>query len=91
MLGIEHLAQETYTELSGGQQQLVLIARALAQQPKLLVMDEPTASLDFGNQQMVMQRTHELSRLGMGVLMVTHSPDHAFMCNSNVVLLQKEL
>ena len=89
MLGIEHLAQETYTELSGGQQQLVLIARALAQQPKLLVMDEPTASLDFGNQQMVMQRTHELSRLGMGVLMVTHSPDHALYCADKVVVMEE--
>lgn len=87
-LEIDHLANETYTELSGGQQQLVLIARAMAQQPRLLIMDEPTASLDFGNQQMVMQRTHELSRLGVGVLMVTHSPDHALYCADKVVVME---
>lgn len=87
-LSIEDLADRTYTNLSGGQQQLVLIARALAQQPEMLVMDEPTASLDFGNQQLVMSRTHELSRLGMGVLMVTHDPDHALFCADKVVVME---
>ena len=88
-LSIDHLAHETYTQLSGGQQQLVLIARALAQQPQLLVMDEPTASLDFGNQQLVMQRTHELSRAGMSVLMVTHDPDHALFCADRVIVMEE--
>ena len=87
-LSIEHLADKIYTQLSGGQQQLVLIARALAQQPELLVMDEPTASLDFGNQQLVMQRTHELSRAGMSVLMVTHDPDHALFCADRVIVME---
>ncbi|MDO4183508.1 MAG: ABC transporter ATP-binding protein, partial [Coriobacteriia bacterium] len=77
-LSIQHLAQSIYTELSGGQQQLVLIARALAQQPKMLVMDEPTASLDFGNQQMVLSRMRRLTEDGTSVLMVTHDPGHAF-------------
>ena len=87
-LSIENLADATYTELSGGQQQLVLIARALAQQPDLLVMDEPTASLDFGNQQLVLSCVYRLSRLGMAVLMVTHDPDHALFCSDRVIMME---
>ena len=87
-LSIEHLADKVYTELSGGQQQLVLIARALAQQPDLLVMDEPTASLDFGNQQLVLSCVHGLSRMGMSVLMVTHDPDHALFCSDRVIMME---
>jgi iron complex transport system ATP-binding protein len=88
-MSIEHLANETYTKLSGGQQQLVLIARALAQQPDLLVMDEPTASLDFGNQQLVLSQMKELSRMGMSVLMVTHDPDDALFCADKVVIMEE--
>lgn len=88
-LSITHLADTVYTELSGGQQQLVLIARALAQQPDLLVMDEPTASLDFGNQQLVLSCVYDLSRLGMSVLMVTHDPDHALFCSDRVLMMEE--
>lgn len=87
-LGIEGLADAIYTELSGGQQQLVLIARALAQQPDLLVMDEPTAALDFGNQQLVLSCVYGLTRLGMSVLMVTHDPDHALFCADRVIMME---
>lgn len=88
MLGIEHLAERTYTKLSGGQQQLVLIARALTQQPELIVMDEPTASLDFGNQQVVLSRMKELSARGATVLMVTHDPGHAVYCADTVIVMK---
>jgi iron complex transport system ATP-binding protein len=88
-LSITDLAQREYTELSGGQQQLVLIARALAQEPDILVMDEPTASLDFGNQQLVLTRLHRLSRAGMAVLMVTHDPDHALFCADRVIVMEE--
>lgn len=88
LLGIQELAGRTYTELSGGQRQLVLIARCLAQQPDLIVMDEPTASLDFGNQQVVLSRMHELTRSGLGVVMVTHDPHHAFLCADVVHVMQ---
>lgn len=88
-MSIEHLADRPYTALSGGQQQLVLIARALTQQPDLLVMDEPTASLDFGNQQLVLSRMKSLSQAGMGVVMVTHDPDHALFCADKVVVMQE--
>lgn len=90
-LGIEHLAQRTYTKLSGGQQQLILIARALAQQPQLIIMDEPTASLDFGNQQIVLSRMRALADAGVGVLMVTHDPHHAFYCADRVIIMEDGL
>ncbi|MDR0817706.1 MAG: ABC transporter ATP-binding protein [Clostridiales Family XIII bacterium] len=89
MLGIESIAEQVYTELSGGQQQLVLIARALAQEPKILIMDEPTASLDFGNQQLVLERMQNLSRQGMSVLMVTHDPHHALACANKVIVMDE--
>jgi ABC-type cobalamin/Fe3+-siderophores transport system ATPase subunit len=89
LLGIEHLANRTYTRLSGGQQQLVLIARALTQEPLFLVMDEPTASLDFGNQQIVLSRMRSLSAGGMSVIMVTHDPDHALFCADRVLMMEE--
>jgi iron complex transport system ATP-binding protein len=87
-MGLTHLARAEYTRISGGERQLVLIARALAQQTPLLVMDEPTASLDFGNQVKVLERIIGLARDGIGILMSTHDPDQAFLCGDRVVLLR---
>ena len=89
LLGIQDIAGQTYTELSGGQQQLVLIARALAQQAKVLVMDEPTASLDFGNQHMVLEQMKKLTEGGTAVVMVTHDPNHALFCADKVVVMHQ--
>ena len=89
-LGIFDLRDRVYTDLSGGQLQLVLIARALVQQPSILMLDEPAAALDFGNAVRVLSIVKKLSELGYGVLMTTHSPDHAFLCDAKVVLLQKD-
>ena len=75
-LGIAALADADYTRISGGQRQLVLIARALAQEAPILIMDEPTASLDFGNQALVLERIRDLAAGGYGVLLSTHDPDH---------------
>lgn len=69
---------------------MVLITRALTQEPKLLVMDEPTANLDFGNQVHVLECISNLSSSGLGVLMTTHNPDHAFLCCDRVILLTKD-
>lgn len=88
-MGIAHLAKKTCTEISGGELQMVAIARALAQQPHYLVMDEPTASLDFGNQVHVLERIIELNESGIGVLLTTHDPEQAFALKSDVVLLQR--
>ena len=88
-LGIDHLADAEYTRISGGERQLTLIARALAQEPRIVVMDEPTANLDFGNQTLVLERVAALARAGIGVVMATHDPDHAFLCAHRVAMLHE--
>jgi len=86
-LGIAPLAERPFTEISGGERQLALIARALAQAPTLLVMDEPTANLDFGNQVRVLEHMAALAAHGIAVLFSTHDPDHAFLCAQRALLL----
>ena len=86
-LGLASLADQVYTRVSGGERQLALIARALAQQAPLVVMDEPTASLDFGNQARVLDEVRALAASGIGVIMATHDPDQAFLCAGRVALL----
>ncbi|MBY0530379.1 MAG: ABC transporter ATP-binding protein [Xanthobacteraceae bacterium] len=87
-LGILHLAQRAYTEISGGERQLVLLARALAQEPRFVVLDEPTASLDFGNQGKVLSEIGALTEAGLGVLFTTHDPNHALRAAHRVCLLR---
>lgn len=87
-LGAGELADQSFAALSGGQRQLVLIARALVQEPELIMLDEPTSNLDFGNQVRVLSRVVELADRGIGVVMTTHSPDQAFWCDAEVVLLR---
>lgn len=88
-LGILSLRDRVYTQLSGGERQMVLIARALTQQPEILVMDEPTSNLDFGNQIRVLDQIRQLAASGLGVIMTSHFPDHAFLCASKVALMQR--
>lgn len=88
-LGIAHLATRLYSTLSGGEKQLVLIARALIQKPQLLIMDEPAASLDFGNQIRLLQHVQGLKQHGITVLMSTHHPQHAAAIADHVILLDK--
>lgn len=88
-LNISNLAERAYTELSGGERQLVLMARALAQEPRILVMDEPTSSLDLTNQVMVLSHIRKLAMSGLSIMMTTHFPDHAFLCATRVALMHK--
>jgi iron complex transport system ATP-binding protein/manganese/iron transport system ATP-binding protein len=88
-MNITHLRDKAYTEISGGERQLVLIARALAQKPQVLIMDEPTSNLDFGNQMLVLSQVKRLARLGLAVIMSSHFPGHALLNGTKVLLLHK--
>lgn len=76
-LQIDHLAKYSYNQLSGGQQQLVLLARAMAQQAEILILDEPTANLDFANQIMVVEQIKRLQQAGSSILLCSHQPQQA--------------
>lgn len=89
ILGIGNLANKCFSKISGGQKQMVLIARALAQQPKFIAMDEPTANLDIGNSIRVMKIAQELKNQVFGVIMNTHAPEQALQFADDVVLLDK--
>ena len=87
-LQISHLACRKFQELSGGERQMVLVARALAQQARYLVMDEPTANLDYANQVKILRGVRELAQSGYGILMTSHYPDHAFLACTKAVLMR---
>lgn len=85
--GILTLRDRPYTMISGGERQLVLLARALAQEPQFIVLDEPTASLDFGNQGKVLREMRALASAGHGILFTTHDPNHALRAADRAYLL----
>ena len=87
-LGIEALAQRGIGTISGGERQLALIARALVQNAEILIMDEPTANLDFGNQQRVLAQIRALAARGYTVLLSTHNPEHALHYAHRILALQ---
>jgi iron complex transport system ATP-binding protein len=87
-VGIGHLADRPYTKISGGERQLVLIARALAQEAPLMLLDEPTSHLDFRNQVLTLRKVRDIVRKrGLTVLMTLHDPNLAMQFSDSVVLL----
>lgn len=87
-LGIAHLATRRFHELSGGERQMVLVARALAQGSRVLAMDEPCSGLDLGNQVRILGVIRDLARDGYAVLLTSHLPDHAFQLGGLAALLK---
>lgn len=87
-MGISHLSDRSIAEISGGERQLALIARALAQDADYLLMDEPTANLDYGNQIRVMQMISSLAQQGYGILLSTHNPEHALNYANRILVLK---
>ena len=88
-LGISALAERSIAEVSGGERQLALIARALVTEAKAIVLDEPTANLDFGNQARVLAEIGRLRDDGIAVLLCTHDPDHALEIADRALLLRE--
>lgn len=85
--GISHLSQRCFHRLSGGEQRLVMIARALMQNAPILMMDEPTANLDYGNQLLVMRQAKALAREGYTVIQSTHAPEQSYLFSDRILAL----
>ena len=88
-LGIAHLAERPIQRVSGGERQLALIARALATEARILMMDEPTANLDFANQSRVLEEIARLRDDGAAIVFTTHHPDHALRIADRALLLRE--
>jgi iron complex transport system ATP-binding protein len=89
-VGISALASKSYTQLSGGELKLVLIARALVQQPKVLLLDEPTSHLDFRNRVVVLKVLREIAREGIAVIISEHDPNLASLFSDKVLLMKNK-
>lgn len=87
-IGITHLRQRCFHHISGGERQLAVIARALVQDAKLLMLDEPTASLDFGNQMLVQEQARALADEGYTIIQTTHNPEHSYMFSDKVLAIK---
>ena len=92
VVGAGHLSERPYTQISGGERQMVMIARALAQEPRFLLLDEPTSYLDFKNQVNVLRTVKSIaSTEGVTVMMTLHDPNHALAYSDQIVLMRRLL
>lgn len=87
-VGIGHLRSRPYTKISGGERQLVLIARALAQEAPVMLLDEPTSHLDFKNQILVLKKIKEIAiEKDVTAIMTIHDPNLATLFSDSVVMI----
>lgn len=89
LLQISHLKDKVYSQLSGGERQLVKIAQALAQEARIIIMDEPTNNLDFGNQATMLNHLKKCSEMGITIIMATHFPEQAFLYGTKALLVKE--
>lgn len=86
-LSLQPLADRVVSHLSGGERQRVAVARAIVQNPEIILFDEPTSALDFGNQIRVMRTIKQLADAGYAVVMTTHNPDQPILLGGKVAML----
>ena len=86
-LGLEPYLERSCTQLSGGQLQMVMLARAIAQEAEFIVLDEPTSHLDYGKQMETLKMLYRMHERGTGVLFTSHNPDHAFSLCDKVAIM----
>ena len=89
-LSLQKLADRTVSHLSGGERQRVAVARAIVQDPEIILFDEPTSALDFGNQIRVMRTCKQLTERGYAVVMTTHNPDQPILLGGKVAMLNSD-
>ena len=89
-LGLEHIVDKSVMRISGGERQQVALARVIAQRPSVILLDEPTSHLDFGNQRKVLKMLKRLADEGYGIVMTTHNPDHVLMLDDQVAVLEQD-
>lgn len=89
-MGLDHIAFKSYLDISGGERQQLLIARAIIQSPEAILFDEPTAHLDYGNQHRALSRIKQMASEGYSVVITTHNPDHALLLGDQAAVVSKE-
>ncbi len=89
-MGLGQLAGKSYLDISGGERQQLLIARAIVQEPEVVLFDEPTAHLDYGNQHRVLRRIKQMASEGYSVVITTHNPDHALLLGDKAAVVSRE-
>ena len=90
-IGLVRLIDKEYTNLSGGGRQVVFLATILCQQPDILILDESTSHLYFGNQIKLLEIIDNLSKAGLSIIMSSHFPDHAFLSSNKVAIMKNKI
>lgn len=89
-MGLGHITDKSYLDISGGERQQLLIARAVVQSPEAILFDEPTAHLDYGNQHRTLRRIKDMAAEGYSVVITTHNPDHALLLGDQAAIVGKD-